>query len=81
MLEFMTDKVEISLEEFKEYMNLKSQNNLINEQLKDLVLMSDMQLEELCQLNLIEFRKEGDIPAQERFIFSFQKSKKKYSTN
>ena len=50
----MKNKVEITLDEFKEYMDLKSQANLHSSQIDKMMFMSNLSFMDLCEMAVQE---------------------------
>ena len=72
----MGSKIEITLEEFKEYMTLKTQDNLLDKQLSKMEFMSGLSILELCQMDPKFFSIDDSDNYIDKIIFKFDLPKK-----
>ena len=77
MLLRMKDKVDISVEEFNEYMQLKSCDVIFNNNLADMIFMSGLPLDYLLDMKLHEYYLDDSDTNYDMYIFKFKLLKKK----
>lgn len=67
----MLDKVEISVEEFNEYMRLKTYNEIFNNKLEDMIFMSGLPLEDIIEMKLHSYSLKDNDSDYVSHIFQF----------
>ena len=76
MLLRMKDKVEISIEEFNEYMRLKRYDVIFNNKLDDMIFMSGLPLDHMLDMKLDEYSLDDSGIDYDMHIFKFKLLKK-----
>ena len=76
MFSIMMNEVKITLDEFREYMNLKTQDRLLDEQLNKMEFMSGLSVLELSQMDLKSFSIDDSDPQIDKLTFTFNLPKK-----
>ena len=72
----MIDKVEISVEEFNEYMRLKKYDEIFNNNLEDMIFMSGLPLEDIIEMKLHGYSLKDNNSDYASHIFEFNILKK-----
>ena len=68
----MIDKVEISVEEFNEYMRLKKYDEIFNNNLEDMIFMSGLPLDHMLDMKLHEYSLDDADNDYDMHIFKFK---------
>lgn len=68
----MNDKVEISVEEFNEYMRLKKYDVIFNNKLDDMIFMSGLPLDNMLDMKLDEYSLDDSGIDYDMHIFKFK---------